>query len=204
MNARARSSPRSCSLPKSARRTVPSPTSAAPSTSRAPTPMSRSSACAPQRVTPSTSRVRARFPDWQSPGVDLRRARSSLGVDDAGIPARRPGPRAARRLVILEDTDRDGRADRHTVFADDLYVPTGFELGHGGVTSPNSRTSCSCAIATVTTSPTSARSCCTALGPRTATTPSAPSPGGRAARCTSRRGRSTTRKSRHHGVRCAV
>ncbi|HTE17961.1 MAG TPA: PVC-type heme-binding CxxCH protein, partial [Armatimonadota bacterium] len=37
------------------------------------------------------------------------------------------------RLVVLEDTNGDGRADRHTVFADSLYLPLGFELGDGGV-----------------------------------------------------------------------
>lgn len=44
-----------------------------------------------------------------------------------------PGDPPNDRLVILEDTDRDGRADKHTVFADSLYLPLGFELGHGGV-----------------------------------------------------------------------
>ncbi len=43
-----------------------------------------------------------------------------------------PGEAPTDKLVILEDRDGDGRADHHTVFADDLYVPTGFELGHGG------------------------------------------------------------------------
>lgn len=43
-----------------------------------------------------------------------------------------PGVPPHDKLVILEDTDGDGRADRHTVFADGLHVPTGFELGHGG------------------------------------------------------------------------
>lgn len=36
------------------------------------------------------------------------------------------------KLLILEDTDQDGRADKCTVFADKLHVPTGFELGDGG------------------------------------------------------------------------
>ncbi len=49
-----------------------------------------------------------------------------------GYPHAVPGEPPRDALVILEDTDGDGRADRHTVFADDLYVPTGFELGHGG------------------------------------------------------------------------
>jgi len=37
------------------------------------------------------------------------------------------------KVVILEDTNRDGKADRLTVFADGLYIPTGFALGDGGV-----------------------------------------------------------------------
>ena len=37
------------------------------------------------------------------------------------------------KLLILSDTNRDGKADRITVFADGLYIPTGFELGDGGV-----------------------------------------------------------------------
>ena len=37
------------------------------------------------------------------------------------------------KLLILEDTDGDGRADKKTVFADKLDMPTGFALGHGGV-----------------------------------------------------------------------
>lgn len=37
------------------------------------------------------------------------------------------------KVVILEDTNRDGRADRLKVFADGLYIPTGFALGDGGV-----------------------------------------------------------------------
>ncbi|MHC4949309.1 MAG: PVC-type heme-binding CxxCH protein [Planctomycetota bacterium] len=39
-----------------------------------------------------------------------------------------PGDRPRCRLLILEDADGDGRADRHTVFADGLYVPTGFAV----------------------------------------------------------------------------
>jgi glucose/arabinose dehydrogenase len=37
------------------------------------------------------------------------------------------------KLLILEDTDGDGRADRRTVFAGDLENPTGFEFWNGGV-----------------------------------------------------------------------
>ncbi len=37
------------------------------------------------------------------------------------------------KLLILEDTDGDGRADKCTVFAGDLHNPTGFEFYKGGV-----------------------------------------------------------------------
>ncbi|MGD9647317.1 MAG: PVC-type heme-binding CxxCH protein [Pirellulales bacterium] len=37
------------------------------------------------------------------------------------------------KLLVLEDTDGDGRADRCTHFADDLHCPTGFEFYDGGV-----------------------------------------------------------------------
>src|SRR5262249_21379786 len=37
------------------------------------------------------------------------------------------------KLLVLEDTDGDGKADKCTVFADDLHCPTGFEFWNGGV-----------------------------------------------------------------------
>ena len=37
------------------------------------------------------------------------------------------------KLLILEDTDGDGKADRKIVFADGLHCPTGFEFANGGV-----------------------------------------------------------------------
>ncbi len=37
------------------------------------------------------------------------------------------------KLIILEDTDGDGKADKRTVFAGDLKNPTGFEFYNGGV-----------------------------------------------------------------------
>ncbi|MBI2948803.1 MAG: HEAT repeat domain-containing protein [Verrucomicrobia bacterium] len=37
------------------------------------------------------------------------------------------------KLLILEDTDGDGKADKQTVFADKLHNPTGFEFWGGGV-----------------------------------------------------------------------
>ncbi len=44
-----------------------------------------------------------------------------------------PGFPPRDKIVILEDTDNDGRADRHTVFADSLYLPLGFLFGNNGV-----------------------------------------------------------------------
>jgi putative heme-binding domain-containing protein len=37
------------------------------------------------------------------------------------------------KLLILEDTDGDGKADKCTIFADHLHCPTGFEFWNGGV-----------------------------------------------------------------------
>lgn len=44
-----------------------------------------------------------------------------------------PGNPPNDKILVLEDTDGDGKADTHTVFADSLYLPLGFELGDGGV-----------------------------------------------------------------------
>ncbi len=37
------------------------------------------------------------------------------------------------RIVICEDTDEDGKADKFTVFAEHLNIPTGFVFANGGV-----------------------------------------------------------------------
>ncbi|MCM8537533.1 MAG: GDSL-type esterase/lipase family protein [Lentisphaeraceae bacterium] len=39
----------------------------------------------------------------------------------------------ADKLLILEDTNGDGKADKETVFADDLHLPLGFEFAPEGV-----------------------------------------------------------------------
>ena len=44
-----------------------------------------------------------------------------------------PGMEPHDRMVILEDTDGDGRADTCRTFADNLHIPLSFELGDGGV-----------------------------------------------------------------------
>ena len=48
-------------------------------------------------------------------------------------PHYQPGdPKPNDKLIILEDTDGDGKADKETVFADDLHLPTGFEFAPEG------------------------------------------------------------------------
>ncbi len=47
-------------------------------------------------------------------------------------PQLKPGDVANDKIIILEDTDGDGVADKSTVFADGLYLPTGIELANGG------------------------------------------------------------------------
>ncbi len=42
------------------------------------------------------------------------------------------------RIKILEDSDGDGRADKFTVFADGLNIPSGLAIGYGGVWVANS------------------------------------------------------------------
>jgi putative membrane-bound dehydrogenase-like protein len=52
-------------------------------------------------------------------------------------PRKAPGP-GRDRVKILEDTDGDGRADKFTVFADGLNIPSGIAVGYGGVWVANS------------------------------------------------------------------
>jgi len=44
-----------------------------------------------------------------------------------------PGNEPNDKIVILEDTDGDGRADKSSVFADNLHIPLSFEFGDGGL-----------------------------------------------------------------------
>ncbi len=44
-----------------------------------------------------------------------------------------PGQPATDKILMLEDANGDGVADKTTVFADDLLIPTGIEIGDGGV-----------------------------------------------------------------------
>jgi putative heme-binding domain-containing protein len=53
-------------------------------------------------------------------------------IGSSAYPHVEPGHVADDKILILEDTDRDGRADKTTVFADKLLIPTGLELTGDG------------------------------------------------------------------------
>lgn len=53
-------------------------------------------------------------------------------------PQIQPGQAATDKILVIEDTDRDGKADKSTVFADGLLIPTGVEPGDGGAYVANS------------------------------------------------------------------
>lgn len=49
-------------------------------------------------------------------------------------PHYKPGdPKPNDKIIILEDTNGDGKADKETIFADGLHLPVGFELAPEGV-----------------------------------------------------------------------
>jgi putative membrane-bound dehydrogenase-like protein len=52
-------------------------------------------------------------------------------------PRKSPGP-GRDRVKILEDTDGDGCADKFSIFADGLNIPSGIAVGYGGVWVANS------------------------------------------------------------------
>ncbi len=56
----------------------------------------------------------------------------------ATYPQIKPGQKADDKIIVLEDTDHDGRADKATTFADGLLIPTGVAPGDGGAFVANS------------------------------------------------------------------
>ncbi|QOV89988.1 PVC-type heme-binding CxxCH protein [Humisphaera borealis] len=74
------------------------------------------------------------FPDAAKP-IQMRwDSRGRLWVScSTTYPHVYPGREPNDKIVVLEDTDKDGRADKSTVFAEKLHIPLSFELGDGGV-----------------------------------------------------------------------
>lgn len=74
------------------------------------------------------------FPDIENPVQMNFDAQGRLWVSTMpSYPGYQPPNKPNDKILVLEDTDGDGKADKQTVFADKLHVPTGFELGDGGV-----------------------------------------------------------------------
>jgi len=75
-----------------------------------------------------------KFPELSNPVALNFDNRGRLWVSTMpGYPHWKPKTKLADKLLIFEDDDGDGAADRCKVFADGLHHPTGFEFGHGGV-----------------------------------------------------------------------
>lgn len=54
-------------------------------------------------------------------------------VCSSTYPHIKPGEAAKDQVVVLEDTDGDGKADKSTIFADGLHIPTALAPGDGGL-----------------------------------------------------------------------
>lgn len=73
------------------------------------------------------------FPELKNPVQFAFDSKGRLWVCTmASYPQYLPGKNVDDKILIFEDTNGDGRADKQTVFADGLHLPTGIELGDGG------------------------------------------------------------------------
>lgn len=75
------------------------------------------------------------FPDLANPAQMTFDNQGRLWVATMpSYPHYKPGdPQPNDKLLILEDTNNDGKADKQTIFADHLHLPVGFEITHQGV-----------------------------------------------------------------------
>jgi putative membrane-bound dehydrogenase-like protein len=82
--------------------------------------------------------VVAAEPDIVNPVAMTFAERGKIWITESlEYPRRSPGP-GRDRVKVLEDSDGDGKADRFTVFAEGLNIPSGIAVGHGGVWVANS------------------------------------------------------------------
>jgi len=80
-----------------------------------------------------TVEVVASEPDIVNPVAMTFDERGRVWITESlEYPRRSPGP-GRDRVKVLEDTDGDGKADKFTVFAEGLNIPSGIAVGHGGV-----------------------------------------------------------------------
>ncbi len=74
------------------------------------------------------------FPEIANPITMRFDSRGRLWVScSTTYPHVYPGEEPRDKILILEDTDGDGRADDCKVFADDLHLPLSFELSQNGI-----------------------------------------------------------------------
>ena len=72
-------------------------------------------------------------PDIRNPVAMAFDERGRIWITESfEYPRQKPGP-GRDRVKVLEDTTGDGRADKVTVFADGLNIPSGIAVGYGGV-----------------------------------------------------------------------
>ncbi|WP_298859728.1 PVC-type heme-binding CxxCH protein [uncultured Gimesia sp.] len=73
------------------------------------------------------------FPELQNPVQFAFDNKGRLWVCTMeSYPQYLPGKNVDDKVLIFEDTNGDGRADKQTIFANGLHLPTGIELGDGG------------------------------------------------------------------------
>ncbi|WP_437225061.1 PVC-type heme-binding CxxCH protein [Planctomicrobium sp. SH661] len=73
------------------------------------------------------------FPDLENPVSFTFDAKGRLWVTtNNSYPQYLPGTPVNDKVLILTDTDGDGKADEQKIFADNLYLPIGIELGDHG------------------------------------------------------------------------
>lgn len=80
-------------------------------------------AAEPDIVNPVAMAIDERGRFWITESLEYPRKEPGVGKD---------------RVKILEDTDVDGKVDKFTVFLDGLNIPSGVQVGHGGVWIANS------------------------------------------------------------------
>ncbi len=74
------------------------------------------------------------FPELANPVAMTFDARGRLWVATMPTyPQYKPPTPPNDKIIVLEDTNGDGKADKVSTFADGLHLPTGLELGHGGL-----------------------------------------------------------------------
>lgn len=72
----------------------------------------------PDIVNPVAMTIDERGRFWITESLEYPRREAGAGRD---------------RIKVIEDTDGDGKADKFTVFAEGLNIPSGIAVGHGGV-----------------------------------------------------------------------